>query len=278
MCCGQNTLKFFFSKHIYIKQSKLIIYLIQEELIMTYQNGNNNDSNSIVNSSWDANEQKTMTNSLSSDSLKGSANEHNLSTNETDSDSEFTPPSSSLSKSSTISDETNIYSPIKGNNKLDKNNSKKKSSQYQNSWRKNGQDGKGKDAKGQERRNKQKLSPLSEQSQQSDKKIKHLAKDQSTVTLWNKANKTKKLETDIQDTKVENCHFNIPKYKTENTVEMKGINYKNFLLLKTYVSANGLIFSKIRTKLKHKQQRLMSKSVKYARMLALIPYTNYHFF
>ena len=52
------------------------------------------------------------------------------------------------------------------------------------------------------------------------------------------------------------------------------IDYKNHVLLNKFISEQGKILSKRVTKLTSKKQRYMSKSIKVARILAMLHFVN----
>lgn len=52
------------------------------------------------------------------------------------------------------------------------------------------------------------------------------------------------------------------------------IDYKNIPFLQEFISAQGKILSRSVTKLSSKQQRIMTRSIKYARILALLPFVS----
>lgn len=56
----------------------------------------------------------------------------------------------------------------------------------------------------------------------------------------------------------------------------KIFDYKDILTLKNYISENNKIIPKRTTGLSAKEQRSLSKAVKLARFLALIPYCDQH--
>ncbi|WP_343189435.1 30S ribosomal protein S18 [Buchnera aphidicola] len=61
------------------------------------------------------------------------------------------------------------------------------------------------------------------------------------------------------------------------TVEgIKEIDYKDISLLKNYITENGKIVPSRITGTKAKYQRKLSKAIKIARYLALLPYTDHH--
>nr|ALP86098.1 ribosomal protein S18 [Phacus orbicularis] len=52
------------------------------------------------------------------------------------------------------------------------------------------------------------------------------------------------------------------------------IDYKNIYLLRKFITIQGKILPKQMTKLKSKQQRLLTKSFKQSRIIGLLPFTN----
>ena len=52
------------------------------------------------------------------------------------------------------------------------------------------------------------------------------------------------------------------------------LNYKNVALLRQFITAQGKILSRPVSKLTSKQQRTMSKFIKYARILAFLPFVS----
>ncbi|CAL4324681.1 30S ribosomal protein S18 [Buchnera aphidicola (Chaitophorus sp. 3695)] len=57
---------------------------------------------------------------------------------------------------------------------------------------------------------------------------------------------------------------------------IKEVDYKNILILKSYITESGKIIPSRITGTKAKYQRQLSKAIKRARYLALIPYTDHH--
>ena len=69
--------------------------------------------------------------------------------------------------------------------------------------------------------------------------------------------------------------FQVPKFQSDRKCPLTGknapeINYKNVRLLKKYTSENGKILPSRITAVSQKKQRLLSLSIKRARILALI--------
>nr|BBN51435.1 30S ribosomal protein S18 [Halimeda borneensis] len=52
----------------------------------------------------------------------------------------------------------------------------------------------------------------------------------------------------------------------------KQINYKNILLLRNYITTSGKIIPKRLNRLTAKRQRLISKSIKNARLMSFLPF------
>ncbi len=63
--------------------------------------------------------------------------------------------------------------------------------------------------------------------------------------------------------------------QTKNKI-IKTFDYKDISTLKNYISENNKIIPKRTTGLSAKEQRALSKAVKLARFLALIPYCDQH--
>ncbi|CAL4325425.1 30S ribosomal protein S18 [Buchnera aphidicola] len=57
---------------------------------------------------------------------------------------------------------------------------------------------------------------------------------------------------------------------------IKEIDYKDVSLLKNYITESGKIVPSRITGTKAKYQRKLSKAIKIARYLALLPYTDHH--
>ncbi|MCW5197450.1 30S ribosomal protein S18 [Buchnera aphidicola] len=57
---------------------------------------------------------------------------------------------------------------------------------------------------------------------------------------------------------------------------IKEVDYKNVSILKNYITESGKIIPSRITGTKAKYQRQLSKAIKRARYLALIPYTDRH--
>lgn len=62
-------------------------------------------------------------------------------------------------------------------------------------------------------------------------------------------------------------------YFTENNIEP---NYKDTLILRRFISDRGKIIASSRSGVCSKYQRQLSKEIKKARFMALIPYTETH--
>ncbi|MCB1712678.1 MAG: 30S ribosomal protein S18 [Candidatus Riesia sp.] len=56
----------------------------------------------------------------------------------------------------------------------------------------------------------------------------------------------------------------------------KTFDYKDTITLKNYISDSGKIMPKRITGLNAKEQRLLSKAIKLARFLAMLPYCDQH--
>nr|UXE30942.1 ribosomal protein S18 [Ostreobium quekettii] len=65
------------------------------------------------------------------------------------------------------------------------------------------------------------------------------------------------------------------KFPRRVTVQIKveKINYKNIFLLRKYISIEGKILPRRLTNLSSKQQRKMSRAIKIARIMGLLPFT-----
>lgn len=61
-----------------------------------------------------------------------------------------------------------------------------------------------------------------------------------------------------------------------NKKDTKNFDYKDIQTLKNYISENGKIIPKRTTGLNSKEQRNLSKAVKRARFLSLLPYCDKH--
>ncbi|NIH16857.1 MAG: 30S ribosomal protein S18 [Buchnera aphidicola (Periphyllus lyropictus)] len=57
---------------------------------------------------------------------------------------------------------------------------------------------------------------------------------------------------------------------------IKKIDYKDIFILKNYITESGKIVPSRITGTKAKYQRQLSKAIKIARYLSLIPYTDHH--
>lgn len=64
------------------------------------------------------------------------------------------------------------------------------------------------------------------------------------------------------------------KLSNNSLVDSECLDYKNVHLLTQYLSEQGKILPKRITGLNNKQQRRMTKNIKRARILCLIPYIN----
>ena len=75
--------------------------------------------------------------------------------------------------------------------------------------------------------------------------------------------------------------FQNQKYKFKKKCPLSGkgapaVDYKNLKLLKRYISENGKILSSRYTRLNAKEQRKLTKAIKKARLLGLLPFTDKH--
>jgi small subunit ribosomal protein S18 len=52
------------------------------------------------------------------------------------------------------------------------------------------------------------------------------------------------------------------------------IDYKNIILLRQYISAEGKIFPRRITRLTAKEQRWVARAIKQARVMGLLPFVN----
>ncbi len=66
------------------------------------------------------------------------------------------------------------------------------------------------------------------------------------------------------------------KTKDKKTIKTKIFDYKDTTTLKNYISENGKIIPRRATGLKAKEQRLLSKAIKFSRFLAFLPYCDQH--
>lgn len=64
----------------------------------------------------------------------------------------------------------------------------------------------------------------------------------------------------------------IIKPKTKSPTVLGTIDYKNVVLLRKFISAEGKILSRRLSKLSAKQQRSMAKAIKNARMVGLLAF------
>lgn len=60
-------------------------------------------------------------------------------------------------------------------------------------------------------------------------------------------------------------------------IDKKDINYKNIEVLKQFISETGSIIPARVSRLASNDQRKLSKAIKRARFLALLPYCDLHF-
>lgn len=65
------------------------------------------------------------------------------------------------------------------------------------------------------------------------------------------------------------------KSKLQNTPFQGTIDYKNVVLLRKFISAEGRILPRRLTGLNAKQQRYITKAIKNARMVGLLPFINH---
>ena len=65
------------------------------------------------------------------------------------------------------------------------------------------------------------------------------------------------------------------KDKHQNPTFQGTIDYKNVLLLRKFISAEGKILSRRISGLNAKQQRYMAKAIKNARMIGLLPFITF---
>nr|YP_009106202.1 ribosomal protein S18 [Binuclearia lauterbornii]AIT95049.1 ribosomal protein S18 [Binuclearia lauterbornii] len=65
------------------------------------------------------------------------------------------------------------------------------------------------------------------------------------------------------------------KSKVQNTQFQSTIDYKNIVLLRKFISAEGRILPRRLTGLNAKQQRYVTKAIKNARMVGLLPFINH---
>jgi len=66
------------------------------------------------------------------------------------------------------------------------------------------------------------------------------------------------------------------KYCRFSADKVQEIDYKDINLLKSYITENGKIVPSRITGTRARYQRMLSKSIKVARYLALLPYCEYH--
>ena len=68
----------------------------------------------------------------------------------------------------------------------------------------------------------------------------------------------------------------ISKKKQKNKIFSKGtIDYKNVVLLRKFISAEGKILPRRITGVTAKQQRQLARAIKNGRMIGLLPFINY---
>lgn len=71
-------------------------------------------------------------------------------------------------------------------------------------------------------------------------------------------------------------HFRRKKFCYFTSNKIKQVDYKDINLLRKFVTENGKIVPSRITGTKARYQRQLSKAIKLARYLALIPYTDKH--
>ena len=59
-----------------------------------------------------------------------------------------------------------------------------------------------------------------------------------------------------------------------NTTQAKFLTYKDIDILRRFINNQGKILPRRLTKLSSKQQKLLTKAIKQARILALLPFIN----
>lgn len=59
-----------------------------------------------------------------------------------------------------------------------------------------------------------------------------------------------------------------------NTTQTKFLTYKDIDILRKFINNQGKILPRRLTKLSSKQQKLLTKAIKQARILALLPFIN----
>jgi small subunit ribosomal protein S18 len=70
--------------------------------------------------------------------------------------------------------------------------------------------------------------------------------------------------------------FRRKKYCRFTAEGIKEVDYKDLAILKTFVTETGRIIPSRNTGTKARYQRQLSRAIKYARYLALIPYSDSH--
>nr|YP_010336243.1 ribosomal protein S18 [Chroodactylon ornatum]UNJ14649.1 ribosomal protein S18 [Chroodactylon ornatum] len=68
--------------------------------------------------------------------------------------------------------------------------------------------------------------------------------------------------------------MNVSKKRTSTLKTNQDINYKDIDLLRKFISRQGKILPRRLTGLDSKQQKLISKAIKRARILSLLPFVN----
>jgi small subunit ribosomal protein S18 len=71
-------------------------------------------------------------------------------------------------------------------------------------------------------------------------------------------------------------HFRRKKYCYFTANKIKDIDYKDVYLLKRFITESGKIVPSRITGTKAKYQRMLTKAIKLARFLALLPYCDKH--
>jgi small subunit ribosomal protein S18 len=71
-------------------------------------------------------------------------------------------------------------------------------------------------------------------------------------------------------------YYRYKKFPTFTAKEVQKIDYKNVDFLKMYIMETGRIIPSRVTGTPERYQRLLAKSIKQARFLALLPYTDQH--
>jgi small subunit ribosomal protein S18 len=66
----------------------------------------------------------------------------------------------------------------------------------------------------------------------------------------------------------------IRRYSNRSSLGGKRLNYKNISLLRQFITAQGKILSRPVSQLTSKQQRKIARFIKYARILAFLPFVS----